>query len=157
MIEAGGLRRTGRFVAADKFRKENIMNLTFPRKFTQGQKVGKVDIYGELFLWPNGYFQYMVHMRNSDPLNGNSITASFALLDETHAPLGIYGMPADKGLSVAAGRRSDELFGKVHPEKLPQTAAVALLFRRQGQELDAASLRDLATAGSELMLCPIPD
>ena len=133
------------------------MSLTFPRKFVHGQKVGSADVYGELFLWPDGYFQYMVQIRSSDPLNGSSINASFALLDANHAPLGTYGMPPDHAWSVAAGRRSDELFGKVHAEKLQQTAGVALLFRLQDQELDAASLRELATAGSELMLCPIPD
>ena len=133
------------------------MSLTFPRKFTHGQKVGNVDVYGELFLWPDGHFQYMVHTRNSHPLSGSDINATFALLDAKHAPLGVYGMPADQYWSVAASRRYDELYGKVHAEKLQKTAAVALLFRRPGQESDAASLRDLATAGSELMLCPIPD
>ncbi len=27
------------------------MSLTFPRKFAHGQKLGNVDVYGELFLW----------------------------------------------------------------------------------------------------------
>lgn len=133
------------------------MSLTFPRKFTHGQKLGNIDVYGELFLWPDGHFQYMIHIRNSDPLRGSSINARFALLDAKHARLGVYGMPADQYWSVAASRRYDELYGKVHPEKLQKTAAVALLFRRRGQELDASSLPGLATTGSELMLCPIPD
>jgi len=67
------------------------MSLTFPRKFAHGQKVDNVDVYGELFLWPE------------------------------------------------------------------KTGAVALLFRPQHQELDAACLRDLAMAGSELVFCPSPD
>ena len=138
-------------------RKGISVSLTFPRKFIHGQKVGSADVYGELFLWPDGYFQYMVQIRNSDPLNASSINTSFALLDANHALLGTYGMPADHGWSVTAGRRSDELFGRVRTEQLPLTVGVALLFRRPGQELDAASLRELVTAGSELMLCPIPD
>ncbi len=133
------------------------MSLTFPRKFTHGQKVGNVDVYGELFLWPDGHFQFMVHTRNSDPLSGSNINATFALLDGKHAPLGVYGMPADQAWSAVAGRRYDELYGKVHAEKLQKTAAVALLFRRQGQELDASGLPDLATTGNDLILCPIPD
>ena len=133
------------------------MSLTFPRKFTHGQKMGNVDVYGELFLWPDGHFQYMVQIRNSDPLSGSSINATFARLDEKRVPLGIYGMPADQAWSVAAGRHYDELYGKVPGDKLKKADAVALLFRRQGEELDTSRLRDVATAGSELMLCPIPD
>ena len=133
------------------------MSLTFPRKFAHGQKVGNVDVYGELFLWPDGHFQYMVHLRNSDPLNGDCINATFALLDEKHVTLGTYGMPADQAWSVVAGRRYDELYGKVPEDKLKKTSAVALLFRPQYQELDAASLQHLATAGSELVFCPTPD
>jgi len=133
------------------------MSLTLPRKFAHGQKVGKVDVYGELYLWPDGHFQYMVHIRNSDPLSGSSINATFALLDGKHAPLGIYGMPKDQALSVGTGRRYDELYGKVPADKLSQAAAVALLFHRQGENSDTSPLRDLATTGSELLLCPIPD
>ncbi len=139
------------------------MSLTFPRKFAHGQKVDNVDVYGELFLWPDGHFQYMVHIRNRDPKKGNCINVTFALLDGKHAPLGIYGMPADQARCVApwgglrAGQRYDELYGKVPEDKLKKTGAVALLFRPQNQELDAARLRDLATAGSELMFCPSPD
>ncbi len=72
-------------------------------------------------------------------------------------PVGPLFLPAEDAWNVAAGQRSDELFGKVHAEKLQLTIAVALLYRRQGEKLDAASLPGLATAGSELMLCPIPD
>lgn len=140
------------------------MSLTFPRKFTHGQKVGHVDVYGELFLWPDGHFQCMVHTRNRDPLNGGcSINVTFTLLDEKHVPLGTYGMPADQTLSVApwgalrAGQRYDELYGKVPEDKLKKTGAVALLFRPQNQEWDAACLQDLATTGSELVFCPSPD
>ena len=139
------------------------MSLTFPRKFVHGQKVGKVDVYGELFLWPDGHFQYMVHLRNSDPLNGDCINATFALLDEKHVTLGTYGMPADQAWCVApwgalrAGQRYDELYGKVPEDKLRKTSAVALLFRSHNQELDAASVQGLATVGSELLFCPTPD
>jgi len=139
------------------------MSLTFPRKFAHGQKVGYVDVYGELFLWPEGNFQYMVHIRNRDPHNGGCVNVSFALLDEKQASLGAYGMPASQAWCVApwgalrAGQRYDELFGKVPEEKLTKTCAVALLFRPQDQELDAACLPDLATAGSELVFCPSPD
>ena len=133
------------------------MSLTFPRKFAHGQKVGNVDVYGELYLWPDGHFQYMVHTRNRYPQNGNSINATFALLDEKQVPLGTYGMPADQALGVAAGRRYDELYGKVPEDKLRKTSAVALLFRSHNQELDAASVQGLATVGSELLFCPTPD
>lgn len=139
------------------------MSLTFPRKFAHGQKVGHVDVYGELFLWPDGYFQYTGHIRNRDPRNGGCINVTFALLDEKCAPLGTYGMPADQAWCVApwgdlrAGQRYDELFGKVPADKLKQTAAVALLFRPQEQEPDLAGLKDLATAGSELLFNPLPD
>ncbi len=139
------------------------MSLTFPRKFAHGQKVGNVDVYGELVLWPDGHFQYNVNIRNSDPLNGNCVNVTFALLDEKRVPLGTYGLPADQAWCVApwghvqAGQRYDELFGKVPEDNLKKTAAVTLLFRRQDQELDAASLQDLAKAGSELVLCPNPD
>jgi len=133
------------------------MSLTFPRKFVHGQKVGKVDVYGELFLWPDGHFQYMVHMRGSDPLDRSAINVTFMLFDEKQLSLGTYGMPADYAWSAGGGRRYDELYGKVPDDKLKRTAAAALLFRPQGQELDTARLRDLATTGSELMLCPIPD
>lgn len=131
--------------------------ITFPRKFVHGQKVGNADVYGELFLWPEGHFQYMVHIRNRDPLNGSHINASFALLDETEMPLGTYGMPVDEAWSVAAGQRHAELFGKVPEDKLKKTSAVALLFRPRNEVLDAASLPGLATVGSELLFCPTPD
>jgi len=130
--------------------------ITFPRKFIHGQKVGNVDVYGELYLWPDGHFQYMVHSRNRDPLNGGHINVTFALLDEKRVPLGIYGMPVDQSWSVAAGQRHDELFGKVPEDKLRKTAAVALLFRTHNEELDVTSLQGLATVGSELLFCPTP-
>lgn len=66
-------------------------------------------------------------------------------------------MPADEGWSVVAGRRSDDLFGKVPENKLKSTATVALLFGPQDQQWDIASLRDLAADGGELVFCPIPD
>jgi hypothetical protein len=131
--------------------------IAFPRKFAHGQKVGNVDVYGELYLWPDGHFQYMVHSRNRDPLSGGSINVSFALLDQQHVLLGTYGMPADQAWSVAAGQRHDELFGKVPEDKLKKTGAVALLFRPHDQKLDAAGVQALATAGSELVFCPTPD
>lgn len=139
------------------------MSLKLPRKFAHGQKVENVGVYGELFLWSDGHFQYMVHIRNRDPVNGCCIHVSFALLGEKGALLGIYGMPADQAWCVApwgdvkAGQRYDEIFGKVPQDKLAQTDAVALLFRPQDQELDAAALPHLAMAGSELVFCPIPD
>lgn len=131
--------------------------IAFPRKFVHGQKAGKLDVYGELYLWPDGHFQYMVHSRNLDPLVGAAVHVSFALLDEQQALLGTYGMPPDQTWNVVAGQRHDELFGKIPEEKLRKTAAVALLFRPQYQKLDPASLEDLATTGSELVLCPTPD
>lgn len=139
------------------------MSLTFPRKFVHGQKVGNVDVHGELFLWPEGHFEYRVHIRNRDPLTGGCVNVSFALLDEKRALLGTYGMPANQAWCVApwgdlaAGQRYDELFGKVPTAKLKNTGAVALLFRPQNQPLDAASLKHLAMAGSELTFCPVPD
>ncbi len=137
--------------------------ITFPRKFVQGQKVGNVDVYGELYLWPSGPFQYRVHLRNRDRLSGNCINVTFALLDEKQVLLGIYGMPADQAWCVAplgdlqAGQRYDELYGQIPETKLKKTAAVALLFRAQGQELDATSVQSLATVGIELLFCPTPD
>ena len=133
------------------------MSLTFPRKFTHGQKLGNVDVYGELFLWPDGHFQYMVHRRSNDPFDRACINATFVLFDEKQMPLGTYGMPADDAWSAGGGRRYDELYGRVPEDKLKRTAAAALLFRTQNQEWDAATLRDLATAGSELVFCPTPD
>lgn len=139
------------------------MSLTFPRKFARGEKVGHLDVFGELFLWPDGYFQYRVHIRNRDPQEGGCINVNFALLDEKRVPLGTYGLPADQALCVGlwkdlrAGERYDELFGKVPADKLNETAAVALLFRPQGQGFDADRLPDLATAGSELLFNPLPD
>ena len=133
------------------------MSLTFPRKFVRGQKVGDVDVYGELFLWPDGHFQYMVHIRNKDPLKADGINATFALLDDGQAQLGIYGMPADEAWSVVAGQRYGELYGIVPEDKLKKTGAVALIFRPQNEELDAANLRSLASVGSELVFCPTPD
>lgn len=138
------------------------MSLTFPRKFTHGQKVHNVDVYGELYLWPDGHFKYAVEMRNGDPLSGGRINVSFALLDEQQNPLGTYGLPPDQGWAVGpcgdrrSGRCHDELFGNVPEDKLKKAAAVALLFRPKGQAPDAARLQDLATTGSELVLCPIP-
>lgn len=133
------------------------MSLTFPRKFTHGQKVGNVDAYGELFLWSDGHFQYMVHIRNRDPLRAGHINTTFALYDDHQVLLGSYGMAPGQKLSVSAGQRYDELYGKVPEDKLTMTASVALLFRLHGQELDAAGVASLATTGSELVLCPIPD
>jgi len=132
------------------------MSLTFPRKFTHGQKVGNVDTYGELFLWPDGHFQYMVHIRNRDPLRAGHINATFALYDDHQVLLGSYGMAPGQQLSVSAGQSYDELYGKVPEDKLKMTASVALLFQSHGQELDAAGVARLATTGSELVLCPIP-
>jgi hypothetical protein len=138
--------------------KGKIMSLiTFPRKFVHGQKVGNVDVYGQLYLWPDGYFQYMVHIRNRDPLNGNGINVTFALLDEKQVLLGTYGMPAYQAWSVAAGQCYNDLHGKIPKNKLKKTGAVALLFRPQNQELDVASLQGLATVGSELVFCATPD
>lgn len=139
------------------------MSLTFPRKFAHGQKVGNVDVYGELYLWPDGHFQYMVHIRNRDPMTGCCVKVNFALLDHDGALLGIYGMPADQAWCVApwgdvqAGQRYDELFGKVPENKLQKVSAVALLFSQQNQEPDAVPLQKLATIGSELVFCPPPD
>ena len=133
------------------------MSLTFPRNFTHGQKLGKVDVYGELFLWPDGHFQYMVHIHSNDPLDRSCINASFVLFDEKQISLGTYGMPADDAWSAGGGRHYEELYGKVPEDKLKKTAAAALLFRTQHQEWDAAGLRDLATTGSELVFCLTPD
>ncbi len=139
------------------------MQLTFPRKFTHGQKIDNVDVYGELFLWPDGHFQLMAHIRNRDPIKGCCINVAFALLDQECKPIGIFGMPADEAWCVApwgdlkAGQRYDELFGKVSAEKLMRTSMAALLFRPQGQELNMDKLSVLANTGCELMFCPAPD
>ena len=140
-----------------------IMSVTFPRKFVHGQKVDNVEVHGELHVWPDGRFHFRVHIHNYDPHKGNCFHVSFALLDEKHVPLGTYGMPADQAWYVGplghyqASRRNDELYGEVPEDKLKKTGAVALLFRPQNQALDAAGLQGLATLGSELLFCPIPD
>ena len=139
------------------------MSLSFPRKFAHGQTVGNVNVHGELFLWPDGHFHYMVHMRNHDPLNGGCVNVTFTLLDEKQVPLGTYGMPADQAWcvgplgSLRGVRRYDELYGKVPEDKLKKTGAVALLFQSQNQKLDSATLQCLATVGIELLFCPTPE
>lgn len=34
------------------------MQLPFPRKFTHGQNMGNADVSGDLFLGPDGPFQF---------------------------------------------------------------------------------------------------
>ena len=139
------------------------MGLSFPRKFTHLQKVGHADVRAELYLRPDGHFQYMVDINNTDPLKGNSIHVSFALFDEKDVLLGIYGMPSDQAWYVAplghlrAGLRYDELHGQQIPgDELKKTRTVALLFRQQGLEMNTTSLQGLAAVGSELGCRPIP-
>ena len=142
---------------------EEIMSVSFPRKFVHGQKVDNADVHGELHVWPDGRFHFRVRIHNHDPVKGNCFHVTFALLDEKQLPLGTYGMPADQAWYVGplrdyqANRRFDELYGEIPEEKLRKTSAVALLFRPQNQALDAAGLQGLATLGSGLVFCPIPD
>lgn len=139
------------------------MPITFPRKFTHGQKVGSADVYGELFIWPEGYFHFMVHTRGHDPRVGSGINVALMLFDAGGKPLGTYGMAPDQEWRVGPGanglsaQRFDELYGKIPANKLDQTESVALVFKAKGEQVDFASLGKIAGAGDTLEFCPSPD
>lgn len=139
------------------------MPITFPRKFTHGQKVGSADVYGELFIWPEGYFHYMVHTRGHDSKASSSIHVALELMDGAGQPIGTYGMAPDQDWRVGPGsgglsaQRFDELYGKIPEDKLARTDKVALVFRASGQEAIPGNLGDIASTGDELEFCPNPD
>ena len=76
------------------------MPLTFPRKFTHGQKLALADVYGELYIWPDGHFHCTTSSRNSDPASGCLVSVSFILFDRSWAPLGTFGMAPEEGYPV---------------------------------------------------------
>ena len=139
------------------------MPIAFPRKFTHGQKVGSADVYGELFIWPEGYFHYMVHTRGHDPKASSSINVALVLLDAAGKAVGTYGMGPDQEWRVGPGseglsaQRFDELYGKIPEDKLKQAESVALVLRARGEEIAIDKLASLAGAGEPLEFCPNPD
>jgi hypothetical protein len=139
------------------------MPLSFPRKFTHGIKLRNADVYAELFAWPDGHFQFMVHTRSTDPGHAVSINASIVLLDEKRQPLGTFGMPRDQVWRVGpqafgqSSQRHDELYGVIPAEKLMKAESVALVLKTPDVEIGLAELQAMARTGSELQLCPIPD
>ena len=134
------------------------MPLTFPRKFTHGQKVKIADVYGELHIWPEGHFHYMISIMNTHPGEGCRVNASFAMFDKSRSLLGTYGMLPEEERSISPwGRIHEDLYGKIPAEKLAKAESVALAFRSAGQKIDAGKLKDMAGVGNELVFCPIPD
>lgn len=139
------------------------MSLTFPRKFTHGVKTENADAYAELFVWPEGHFQLMVHIRCTDARHAAQINATVVLLDQTGQPIGTFGMAQEEMWTVGppaycqSSQRHDQLFGKIPEEKLQKTEAVTLVLRAPGQEIGADELRAIANRGAELVLCPVPD
>lgn len=139
------------------------MPLTFPRKFTHGRKVKGSDVYGELYIWPEGYFHYMVHIRGHDARAGCGVNVTFVLLDAHGAPIGTYGHFPEQEWCVGPGaeglssQRYDELFGQIPRDKLAQAETVALVFRAREEITDPAALKGMASRGGELEFCPCPD
>jgi len=139
------------------------MSIKLPRKFARGQKLENADVYGELFVWPEGYFQYAIDIRSRLSKVGACINVSFVLLDANQTPLGTYGMPPDQEWCVGPrgngqpGHRYDQLYGQIAKDKLERAESVALVFRTKGQEVAATALQTIASTGTDLEFCPIPD
>lgn len=135
------------------------MPIKFPRKFACGQKLEHADVYGELYVWPEGYFQYAIDLRSRLPKVGACVNVTFVLFDANQTPLVTYGMPPDQEWYVGPwpGHRYDQLHGQIAKDKLEGTESVALVFRTKGQELAATELQAIASTGIELEFCPIPD
>lgn len=135
------------------------MPIKLPRKFARGQKLEGADVFGELYVWPEGYFQYAIDIRSRLPKVGACINVSFVLLDANQTPLGTYGMPPDQEWCVGPwpGRRYDQLYGQIAKDQLERAESVALVFRTKGQEVAATALHAIASTGTDLEFCPIPD
>lgn len=139
-------------------RKGRIMSLTFPRKFTRGQKVSIADVYGELHVWPDGHFHYAISIRNTEPGERCRVSASFVLFDQGNNLLGTYGALPDEAQFITPwGRVDHDLYGKIPGEKLARAESVALAFRLADQATDVDKLREVAGVGNELVLCSAPE
>lgn len=135
------------------------MPIKLPRKFTRGQKLEHTDVYGELYVWPEGYFQYSIDIRSRLPRVGSCVNVTFVLFDANQSPLATYGMPPGEEWHIGPwpGHRYDQLHGQIAKDKLARTESVALVFRTKGQEVAAAALLAIASTGADLELCPVPD
>ena len=132
------------------------MPIKLPRKFARGQKLENADVYGELYVWPEGYFQYAIDIRSRLSKTGACINVTFVLFDVNQVPLGTYGMPPDHEWCVGPrgngqpGHRYDQLYGQIAKDKLERAESVALVFRTKGQEVATIALQALASTGAEL-------
>ena len=135
------------------------MPIKLPRKFERGQKLEDADLYGQLYIWPEGFFQYSTDIRSRLSRAGCCANVTFVLLDANQAPLATYGMPPDQewGVGPWPGHRYDQLNGQIAKDKLERTESVALVFRTTGQDVSAAALQAIASSGTELEFGPIPD
>ena len=139
------------------------MPIRLPRKFARGQKLENADVYGELYVWPEGYFQYAIDIRSRLPKVGAWVNVTFVLLDANQTSLGTYGMPPDLEWCIGPGgngpssHRYDQLYGQIPKDKLEKTESVALVFRTKGQKVAATALPAIASTGDNLEFCPIPD
>ena len=134
------------------------MALTFPRKFTHGQRVSIADVYGVIHIWPDGHFHYTISIRNTEPGEGCRVNVSFVLFDPKRTLLGTFGMLPQQELSISPGGRiHNDFYGRIPQHKLADAASVALAFRGAGDNIDVDKLRQIAQAGTELVFCPTPD
>ncbi len=139
------------------------MPIKLPRKFARGQKLENADVYGELFVWPEGYFQYAIDIRSRLSKVGACVNVSFVLFDANQTPFGTYGMPLDQEWCVGPrgdgqpGHRYDQLYGQIAKDKLARAESVALVFRAEGREVAATAIQAIADTGAELEFCPVPD
>lgn len=136
--------------------------MQLPRKFAGGRKVGDADVYGELLLWPGGYFVYQTHVRARLTDAEACVNARFALLDSAGKLLGVYGMPAGYALCIGpqaeglTSERNDTLYGELPAEGLRKAAMVALVFGPENAPVDEAALPGLASAGQAVKLVQAP-
>ena len=134
------------------------MPLTFPRKFAHGHDLLGADVYGELYIWPDGHFHYTTSSRNTDPAKGCLVSVSFVLFDHSGTLIGMFGMSPEEGYPIGPwGRRHDELYGLIPGDKLARAESVALVFRLAGENIGTEKLREMAGTGNELVFCPTPD
>jgi hypothetical protein len=139
------------------------MPIAFPRKFARGQRVENADVYAELFIWPEGYFECTTHIRGRQPTSGACVNVRFALLDAAGKLLGTYGMPPGEEWCVGphgagvSSQRHDTLYGKIPTGKLADVESVALVFARKDAPIEAGALGAIASTGEELGFCPVPD
>ncbi len=134
------------------------MPLTFPRKFVRGEKLQSADLYGELHIWPTGHYDFKVSIRNTDASQGCKMHAGIVLLDKSEEVAGSYGVGQEEPFELGPwGQRHEQIYGKIPAQVLARTETVAIAFCAVGESFDAAKFRSIASAGVELMLCPIPD